>query len=273
MSRKPVEGTCHICGIYGKLSFEHVPPKKAFNNRRVVRIGFDRAITLGPYDRLGKGPIEQRGARVYTLCPTCNNNTGSWYADAFATWCVQGAQVLVKTDFNPRLFTLHYVLPLRVLKQIVTMFFSVNSKEFADVNPELVEFVLNRNRAYLSPKYRFYVYFNRGASTDRLRYNGLAAMGNFDTGEVTLLSEISFPPFGYVFTIDSKIPDRRLFEITHFSRYRYDDFKVLEMKPVVLDTPTFISGDYRTPGDVVKQVAQSEAEAQSKGWKDQPDLH
>ena len=60
-------------------------------------------------------------------------------------------------------------------------------------------------------------------------------------------------PLGYVFTIDSKIPDRRLFEITHFSRYRYDDLKVLEMKPVVLDTPTFIHGDYRKPDEVVRE--------------------
>jgi hypothetical protein len=38
MSRRPVIGTCHICGDHGKLSFEHVPPKEAFNKRVVRRI-------------------------------------------------------------------------------------------------------------------------------------------------------------------------------------------------------------------------------------------
>ncbi len=271
MARKKVEGNCHICGTYGKLSFEHVPPKSAFNNRRVVRVGIDKAIAVGPYDNKITGRIEQRGAGDYTLCERCNNNTGRWYARSFAHWCVQGATVLIKTDFNPRIFTIHYIFPLRVIKQIVTMFFSVNHEGFATANPELVEFVLNRDKLYLPPQYRFYVYFNRGVPTDRLRSTGIVGKLNFDTGKQTLISEITFPPFGYVFTIDSEIPDRRLFEITHFSRYRYDDLKVLEMRPVVLDTPTFVPGDYRTPEEVMKESAQQIEEERRRQNGSQPD--
>lgn len=250
-------GACRICETQGKLSFEHVPPKAAFNNKSVIRVGFDKAITVGPYDRL-TGRTEQRGAGAYTLCESCNNTTGLWYAPAFSDWCVQGANILIKTGFNPRIFTIQYIFPLRIIKQIVTMFFSVNPDTFASVNPELVKFVLNKDKMYLSPKYRFFMYFNRGAATDRLRYAGIMAKANFDTGNITTLSEISFPPFGYVFTIDSEPPDNRLFEITHFARFRYKDFRVQEMKPVVLDTPTFVPGDYRKPEEVVKQVAQQE---------------
>jgi len=257
MSRTPIMGKCHICGTEGKLSFEHVPPKAALNNKSVIGVGFDKAITVGPYDRL-TGRIEQRGAGAYTLCESCNNTTGRWYAPAFANWCVQGAEILIRTEFNPRIFTIQYIFPLRIIKQIVTMFFSVNPDTYASVNPELVEFVLNKEKMYLPPKYRFYVYFNRGAATDRLRYAGIMAKSNFDTGNLTVLSEISFPPFGYVLTIDSGPPDDRLFEITHFARYRYNDFKVQEMKPVVLDTPTFVPGDYRTPQEVVKEIAQQD---------------
>lgn len=259
MSRKPVMGKCHICGTHDKLSFEHVPPKAAFNNRRLVRIGFEEAMAVGPYDH-AKGPIEQRGAGAYTLCEPCNNTTGRWYAPAFADWCVQGATVLIKTDFNPRIFTIQYIFPLRIIKQIVAMFLSVNHDGFAPSNPELVEFVLNRDKMYLPPKYRFFVYFNRGAATDKMRYLGFTAKMHFYTHERWLLSEISFPPFGYVFTIDSEPPDRRLFEITHFSRYRYNDFKVQEMEPVVLDTPTVVPADYRTPQEVVKEAAQQDEE-------------
>lgn len=75
---------------------------------------------------------------------------------------------------------------------------------------------------------------------------------NIDEGKTTLISEITFPPFGYVLTIESEIPDRRLFDISSFARYRYNDCKVLEMKPVVLDTPTFVPGDYRTPKEVMR---------------------
>ena len=27
-------GYCHICGTYGKLSFEHIPPESALNRKR-----------------------------------------------------------------------------------------------------------------------------------------------------------------------------------------------------------------------------------------------
>jgi hypothetical protein len=36
MGRKKAKtGRCWLCGIEGKLSFEHVPPKKVFNCQRI----------------------------------------------------------------------------------------------------------------------------------------------------------------------------------------------------------------------------------------------
>ncbi len=36
MSRKRLEGNCHICGRFGPLSYEHVPPRAAFNEHPVI---------------------------------------------------------------------------------------------------------------------------------------------------------------------------------------------------------------------------------------------
>lgn len=262
MTRKKVFGKCHVCSTESKLSFEHVPPKKAFNKRRVVKVSFDDAVHLGP-DQFPRGPIEQRGAGEYTLCENCNNKTGGWYGKAFVDWCYQGANVLLRTGFEPRIFTLHYLLPLRVIKQITTMFFSVNTPEFGKAHPKLVEFVLNKERRYLPPEYRFFIYFNRGGLHDRFRYSGVSGSINLDTGRTITLSEITFPPFGYVMTLGSEPPDRRLLEITHFSTYGYNEFKILELRPPVLDTPTYFPGDYRTQREFREQVAASEAVARS----------
>lgn len=30
------EGACCICGTHGKLTFEHIPPKSAFNNHGLL---------------------------------------------------------------------------------------------------------------------------------------------------------------------------------------------------------------------------------------------
>lgn len=59
MSR--VVGICHICGIHGPLSFEHVPPRSAFNDRPVAAMPFEQALHLGPDDKLPKGEVQQRG--------------------------------------------------------------------------------------------------------------------------------------------------------------------------------------------------------------------
>lgn len=35
MTNKSAEGCCHICGNFTKLSYEHIPPKSAYNNSPV----------------------------------------------------------------------------------------------------------------------------------------------------------------------------------------------------------------------------------------------
>src|SRR6267378_1445712 len=90
-------GKCHLCGTVGPLSFEHVPPKAAFNNRPVIAYGFDEAIKAGPEQPKG-GRIRQRGAGAYTLCNRCNNNTGKWYGRFFAGWARFGMEVLRRTQ-------------------------------------------------------------------------------------------------------------------------------------------------------------------------------
>lgn len=255
MSKREVVDICHLCGCVGKLSFEHIPPRKAFNNRPLIHVEFEKAISLGP-DVEPKGDIYQRGSGGYTLCENCNNSTGSWYAKHFIDWCYQGMDILNKTKGKPTLIYLHYLFPLSILKQIIVMFFSINADTFQKVNSELVRFVLNRNSKYLSPRYRFYVYYN----TSRIhRCLGVTARLNIGMGKnIDLISEFAFPPFGYVMTIDTKVkPDNRLFEITHFSGYSYNQRKVMTVKLPLLPVNTVFPADYRTQKEINEQVKKS----------------
>src|SRR5216684_6998566 len=102
MSQMKREGVCHICGNYGPLSFEHIPPRAAFNNRSVIKVKFEEALELGP-DGVAKGPIQQQGAGQYTLCRKCNNDTGAWYGKSFVDWCYQGMDILIRTKGKPSL--------------------------------------------------------------------------------------------------------------------------------------------------------------------------
>ena len=255
-------GVCHICRNLGDLSFEHVPPRAAFNDRRVVKVRFEQAISLGP-DEIVKGPIQQGGVGAHTLCPRCNNLTGRWYAHRFVDWCYQTMNILIRSNGKPSLVYLNYLFPLAILKQIATMFFSVNEDTFAKVNPELVRFVLNKEAKYLPPKFRFFIYYNTAGT---FRYSPIVARGNFYSSEKPLLmSEISYPPFGYLMTVDAEPPDKRLFEITHFSEYDYNEFKVMTLRLPTLPTYTYLPGDYRTKKEIVQAL--QEAEEAKKGGR------
>jgi len=198
--------------------------------------------TRGP-----RGRPKQRGAGAYTLCPRCNNNTGSWYGPAFVEWCHDGMTILRRSEGRPSLIYMRYAYPLRIIKQIAVMFFSVNGPEFRKSHPELVRFVLDRRRKYLDPKYRFFTYYSSGGT---IRHMGATGSANVQTGSFRVMCEITFPPYGYLLLLTGDSPDERLFEITHFSRYGYYDFDILYLNLPVLPSNTIYPGDYRT----LKQV-------------------
>ena len=248
---KKVVGVCHICGIPGPLSFEHVPPRQAFNDRPVLLAKFDEMLDAGP-SLIERGPIQQRGAGAYTLCPRCNNNTGSWYGHHFVSWCHQGMLLLARAGGEPSLIYMHYVFPLSILKQIITMLFSVNQEGFRARHPDLIQFVLNRETKYLPNRYRIYAYFT-GAG--QYRHLGISGSGNFSTGELRFMSEIAFPPFGYLLTVDSSSPDARLFDLTPFKHYNYGEFAVLNLKLPVLPTHVPFPGDYRSLDEIERDDA------------------
>ncbi len=109
--RKKQIGICRICGQEGELSFEHIPPRAAFNNKRTIQLQFDEALALGP-DEPVRGSVQQGGVGGYTLCPRCNNNSGKWYGPYFVDWCYQGMHLLNKTKGRPTLIYLHHLFPL-----------------------------------------------------------------------------------------------------------------------------------------------------------------
>jgi hypothetical protein len=160
------------------------------------------------------------------------------------------------------LIYLNYLIPLQILKQIVAMFFSVNTEKFREMNEELVRFVLNKEAMYLSPKYRFFTYYN---IVGRSRFASGSGLIDTKTGKLCIFSEITYPPFGYVMTIDSEPPDGRLFEITHFARYFYNEFAVVPLKLPVLPTHLLFPGDYRDKDQIRKdREANLEAELRDR---------
>jgi hypothetical protein len=265
MSRRRKQyGKCKLCGFDGKLSFEHVPPSKAFNNddyyyyekcSELIQIELDENFNYPDNVKKRYRKKAQGGVGFYSLCERCNNNTGSWYGSDFISWIYQSMGILLKTNHRPTLYYPTYFYPLRVIKQILCMFFSINSDNLNEREPELVKFLLDKERKYLNPRYKVFCYYN---IMGKPRYLGDMYLGDFQTGEIIHMSELTFPPMGFVLTLNSNKPNIDLEDISGFSNYGYNDrleyFQRFKVLPTHL---SFIPADYRSKNEIIEGIRYS----------------
>jgi hypothetical protein len=252
-------GICHLCGIDGKLSFEHVPPESAFNNQRILRSTFEQMLAKENLDGL-EGRQQQRGAGAYTLCEKCNNNTGLWYVPAFGDWAQQAMKIVLGTRCRPSLEYPFNLFPLRVLKQVVCMFFSVNGTYFHKAHPELVRFVLNKESKEFPEYVRVYAFYT---FSNRFRSAGVTGVAKgIGSGQSSIhtFSEVTFPPFGFVLTIHSDPPEKGFCNISSFSQFDYKHWRCgITMRLPLMPIYTHFPGDYRTREQTLADFAQNEA--------------
>lgn len=270
MLRSNKKGKCHICGKSGRLTYEHVPPRKAFNSNKAF-VYYGKKILENnskgfPWEISSriKGRQLQRGIGAYTLCERCNNNTGAWYANAFVEYIQKGYIETNNRKFTPNSWvkiTLNNIYPLRVIKQIMTMFFSVNNPNLSDAHEELREFVLSKERKGISEKnIGFYLYIFQG---DILKRLGNIVIGGIhsDPFKTRIVSEISTPPFGLVLEFQPK--DKKGFcDITFFANdFDYDKRATIELIIPVYESNSWFPLDYRTKKQVVNEYIKNRVES------------
>ncbi len=250
-----ISGKCHICGKVGKLSFEHVPPKKALNSNKAFKylgkdvIGRDNF----PWDLEGiKRKQMQKGVGFNTLCEQCNNNTGFWYADSFVEFTRQGYQAIIDSDYLDQQsikVSFRDIYPLRIIKEIVSMFFSINNPNLSSLLPGFRDFVLSKEkRGIPEDKYGFYIFALKGRI---MRYIGLGGI-LYSDNSMRLVSELCAPPFGYVFEIEPKDKSQNI-DITFFAnKYAYNERKSINLDIPVREINSYLPLDYRTK-DKIRQ--------------------
>ena len=139
------EGICRICGNYGKLTFEHVPPQSAFNSNPVF---FPKSVHL--HDKksylYGKKIRSNQGAGGYYLCKSCNNLTGSYYGDSYKKFAYIGMMALTYRIWASKIITFEYAIkPLNILKQILAMFMAIDTSEQLLNLEGLANFILDKD--------------------------------------------------------------------------------------------------------------------------------
>jgi hypothetical protein len=215
----PEEGYCHLCGEYKMLTREHTPPQKAFNNRTVAVIQGEQILKLGP-ESTPQFKLQQGGFFQRVLCGDCNSKTGSWYGTHFVKWCYKCFEFLRKSEGKTTWINVTNIKPLRIIKQIALMFLNINESKFGAHDSYLRRFVFNKFDVGLPYHYRFFTYYNYSSV---FRYDGLYGKLNQIRRYSAMVSEITFPPLGYIMTLGFEKNIVNAFEITHFTRFGFDE--------------------------------------------------
>lgn len=199
--------------------------------------------TFDEWERGYGGTYQSEGRGAYVLCGRCNSHTGGSYGPAFVEWCRLGMERLYQTRRRQSLNFHGEIYPLRVLKQIATIFFATCPPQFRSRHWELERFVLDKERTGLPEWYDFRVFWYGGGS---LRQTGVVGSLDTNTDRLHLLAEFVHPPFGYVLSLGEVPPGHRPERISFFANYRYADRITLNRRLPILQTHWMMPGDYRT---------------------------
>jgi hypothetical protein len=240
-------GVCHLCGMNGKLSFEHVPPEAAFNDQRVMESDIQRLIGGDLIKEMEQptGKTNQRGAGKYTLCERCNNNTGVWYARSYVRFVKQLYYLSSGVPAGTTVVVECPIRPLNIFKQILVMFCSASPPSFAQAHPRLVRYLLNPESREADDQ-RVFMSLYDIVNSKAARQSGLTGRIDMEEGSSHVYSEISFPPFNLVMSVSGGCPDPRLFEVTWFKEFEYQEQTTVRLVLNNLAVNSYFPGDYRT---------------------------
>lgn len=233
-------GKCAICGQHKKLTFEHVPPQSAFNNKSIYIQTHDYLFEERSY-LYGKKKKSNKGFGGYTLCESCNNNTGDWYARDFGDFAHQGMQAIQNLNAPSYNIVGRYdIKPLNVLKQIVTMFMSADKSGHLQSQKDLVDYILNKDSQLLPDRYKVFIYSTLSSTK---RFLGYSSVYDPQLG-IQNWSEINFQPFGYLLAEESGPAHKDMVEISIFNRFKYNEQKEVFLITPYLNVVSPIIGDY-----------------------------
>lgn len=248
MAKRKRFGRCHLCGAQDKLTWEHVPPEKAFNNRPMVY-----SSLLGE-----KGIKSARGMGGYTLCHPCNTFTGGEYGTPFIEFAYQLKTIKDSRDAESRMIVPVRIRPLPVVKQIVTMAVSANKPSWVDMNPYVRDFLLRPERKYLPPNIRAFAFLTGEGLPKMVGESWVAGMTIASTPHLPAgpirLTEVVFPPAGFIITTKPSTLDKRWVEISHFATFDLADTATVYLDFAVLDTHLGLPGDYRTKSQLDEDI-------------------
>ncbi|MCC6361102.1 MAG: hypothetical protein IT450_20360 [Phycisphaerales bacterium] len=222
-------GRCHLCLTQAPLTFEHIPPRRCFNDSRC------RAWTLQRLadDLEAKTTKYARGVGRNSLCEACNRLTAELYGYPFARFVEQGMRLADRAATDPLVYVAFQIQPLAVIKQVCVMMIAASDFGRSLQLDNLRRFCLQPRRTGLPPRYKLYVYFN---PSEHIRFLTHAAIGNVaHRVPMILMAEITRRPFGFVGILNESdehdvAQKQGLASISHFAQYDHRSFSTVSLR-------------------------------------------
>jgi hypothetical protein len=231
------------------LTFEHIPPKRTFNNHGVA------LHTLESLSKNFRGRQRfPRGLGRHSLCEGCNGRTAELYGEAYARWTIQALELSAKLSNEPSVCVPFHIHPLRVIKQLATMCLAMSDPKSVTLPHfrAFRRFVLTRHERSLPPPFRIYAYLNKDGMA---RFSSVAGILNVKTGRFAMVfAEVSLPPVGYCAVSEeegeySMARECDLCDISSFGNYDYDAFETVWLKIARLEPAGPAPLDYLSQRD------------------------
>lgn len=251
-------GKCALCRKECELSFEHIPPRAAFNSRPVKTVSGDKIINdpnRMPWDTDGLEYFnQQRGMGVFSLCDSCNSITAC-YGTAYKR-VARAGDILVSKSIPEKhdVAVVKELFPLRFIKQVLSMFCSINNIDDPRL-PDLREFVLEQRKVGLDKsKYKLCMYFTKSKYR---KYAPLSVvLRTIDNSPApVVVSEITSYPLGFVLFFD---PSDTLHydgvDITGFADFGYDEKVSIGFPICILEMNDLFPTYYRTQEEIKQTV-------------------
>lgn len=222
-------GQCRLCGEHRKLTFEHIPPRGAYNDQAIRIQGYDQLMDEQSihYGKYSKAP---RGSGKYALCPPCQTQTGDWYARHYIKFA---KEVYRNLDTRGLRHHSYVIQPFRVLKHALTMFACVESTSGIVSRKDYQRYLLDPKCRQRPSGIRVYFYCNVSGIS---RLNGWS-MQRMENGVIIQCSEVSSFPIGLLLSYDGAKPFPWLEDITDFSTYGEDEVAEVRIRPYILHFP------------------------------------
>jgi hypothetical protein len=190
-----VNGNCWLCGAYGALTREHIPPKSVYNSERVQLEKVSEEDQHRGRLVWVAGDEHRGGYSLFSLCVRCNNRAGRSFAPAYKQLCNRIAEKLPSTPLLGQITLSGITNPQLVIRQVLFQFVTANGAEFVDANPWVRETLLTRKLHPLPSEVHVYLFAVKSPTLKNTGVSGRLVAGSPD---VQVFSEFTFWPLGTV---------------------------------------------------------------------------